>query len=372
MSNPGQPTSAVNELADRFWEAHPRAVADDGDGLRRRALRRPPARPGPGGPRQGAPARRGHPGRGGRDRHGRPLGRGAHHPRHGQGHLRPHHRARTTSASTVIKVVDQLEGPQQTLPVITQFQPADSPDRLEQFLARLRAYPAFMAANADLLHEGLTSGMTASRISTERTIAQLERMLAVPPEESVIVQTARVAGDAERERCPRGIVREVGLSRPTSCSSTPCVASTAMRAARSRGSGRRPTATSSIGPRSSPGPRSSSTRRTCTRSASTSSRRSRHERRKIARTAGFGDDTVAYRRHLGSDPANIPTSRDADPGARSRGHRAGPCGSAAATSAGSRALAAPSAPSRSTRRPTRRSPTTTRPRSTAPGRASTT
>ena len=99
-----------------------------------------------------------------------------------------------------IKVVDQLEGPQQLLPVITQFQAADTPEKLDQFLSRLRAYPAFMAANTELLHEGLLTGMTASRISTERTIAQLERILAVAPEESVIVQTARVANDADREK----------------------------------------------------------------------------------------------------------------------------------------------------------------------------
>jgi len=46
-----------------------------------------------------------------------------------------------------LRVVDQMSGPQQILPQMTQFQPADTPDRLEAFLGRLRAYPAFMAAN---------------------------------------------------------------------------------------------------------------------------------------------------------------------------------------------------------------------------------
>ena len=51
-------------------------------------------------------------------------------------------RSRTTSGSTVLKVVDQLEGPQQTLPVLTAFQTADTPERFEQFVARLRTTSA--------------------------------------------------------------------------------------------------------------------------------------------------------------------------------------------------------------------------------------
>ena len=45
-----------------------------------------------------------------------------------------------------LRVVDQMGGPQQLLPQLTQFQPVDSPERLEAFVARLHAYPAFMAA----------------------------------------------------------------------------------------------------------------------------------------------------------------------------------------------------------------------------------
>ena len=53
-----------------------------------------------------------------------------------------------------LRVVDQMGGPQQLLPQLTQFQPADTPERLEAFVARLHAYPAFMAANAELLRDG--------------------------------------------------------------------------------------------------------------------------------------------------------------------------------------------------------------------------
>ena len=46
-----------------------------------------------------------------------------------------------------LRVVDQMSGPQTLLPQLTQFQPADTPERLELFLARLAAYPAYMASN---------------------------------------------------------------------------------------------------------------------------------------------------------------------------------------------------------------------------------
>ncbi|HLY14784.1 MAG TPA: DUF885 family protein, partial [Candidatus Limnocylindrales bacterium] len=87
----------------------------------------------------------------------------------------------------LLRAVDQMGGPQTLLPTLATFQQADTPERLARFLARLEAYPAFMAANIELLREGVDSGLTAPRIVTERTIAQLERLLETPAEESVVV-----------------------------------------------------------------------------------------------------------------------------------------------------------------------------------------
>jgi uncharacterized protein (DUF885 family) len=207
-----------------------------------------------------------------------------------------------------IKVVDQLEGPQQTLPVITQFQPADTPERLDAFLARLRAYPAYMAANTELLHEGLTSGMTASRISTERTIAQLERILAIRPEESVIVQTARVTSDTDRERVLE-VVRDAVY--PADEQFLEGLRGEYLHASREE-------------PGLWSAPNGLELYRTQILAWTTLDLDPEDlhqigldeldeietQRRKIARAAGFGDDTVAYRAALGRDPANVPTSRD--------------------------------------------------------------
>ena len=107
-----------------------------------------------------------------------------------------------------LRVVDQIGGPQTLLPQIATFQAADTPERLEMFLTRLDAYRDFMAANTDILREGLDTGLMAPRIVAERTLAQLERLTAIPIDEAVIPSLARVASDADRERV-RQVVRDV-------------------------------------------------------------------------------------------------------------------------------------------------------------------
>jgi uncharacterized protein (DUF885 family) len=97
-------------------------------------------------------------------------------------------------------VVDQINGPQTLLPQVCQFQPADTPERFEKFIARLEAYRDYMAANTDILREGLDTGLTAPRIVAERTIAQLERLMAIPISEAIVPSLAQVASDADRER----------------------------------------------------------------------------------------------------------------------------------------------------------------------------
>ena len=107
-----------------------------------------------------------------------------------------------------LRVVDQMGGPQQTLPQLTSFQPADTPERLDAFLARVHGYREYMAANTQILRDGIASGLTAPRIVAERTIAQIERMLEVPIESAIVPSMVRVGSDADRERV-REAVRDV-------------------------------------------------------------------------------------------------------------------------------------------------------------------
>ncbi|HET7029280.1 MAG TPA: DUF885 domain-containing protein [Candidatus Limnocylindrales bacterium] len=107
-----------------------------------------------------------------------------------------------------LTVVDQIGGPQTLLPQICQFQPADTPERLEKFVARLESYRDYMAANTDILREGLETGLTAPRIVAERTVAQLERMLAVPVQDGIVASLAQVSSEEDRDRV-RDLAAEV-------------------------------------------------------------------------------------------------------------------------------------------------------------------
>jgi len=206
-----------------------------------------------------------------------------------------------------LRVVDQMGGPQQLLPQLTQFQRADTPDRLDAFLARLHAYPAYMSAVEGILRDGIASGLTAPRIVAERTIAQVERMLSVPIEAAIVPSMVKVASDADRERV-RDVVRDVVY--PADAAFLEVLRDDYLPATRP-----------------DPGlwsaPDGDRLYRTAMRSWTTLELDPEDvhrigldelesielERREISRAAGFGDDTDAYRRSLEDDPANAPATK---------------------------------------------------------------
>ncbi|HEV7810333.1 MAG TPA: DUF885 domain-containing protein, partial [Candidatus Limnocylindrales bacterium] len=99
-----------------------------------------------------------------------------------------------------LRVVDQIGGPQTLLPQVCQFQPLDTPERLDKFIGRLESYRDYMAANVAILREGLETGLTAPRIVADRTVAQLERLLAIPIDQAIVPAMAKVTNEADRER----------------------------------------------------------------------------------------------------------------------------------------------------------------------------
>jgi uncharacterized protein (DUF885 family) len=99
-----------------------------------------------------------------------------------------------------LRAVNHMDGPQQLLPQVLGWQPADTPEALDALLARLHAYPRFLDAITQIALDGVASGLTVSRIVAERTIEQMRGMLGVPAELSVVAGAARVADDASRAK----------------------------------------------------------------------------------------------------------------------------------------------------------------------------
>jgi uncharacterized protein (DUF885 family) len=201
-----------------------------------------------------------------------------------------------------LRAVDQISGPQTLLAQVSQFQPADTPERLEAYLGRLRAYGPYIDAHVDILRDGLASGRTVARIVAERTIEQLQRLLAIPIDEALVPAMSRVASEADRERV-REVVRDVVY--PADRRYLGALEGDYLAATREL-----------PGLVSAPG--GEALYRHAIRQWTTLDLTPREvhqigldelaaideERRAITREAGYGEDLHAYRRSLGEDPAN--------------------------------------------------------------------
>ena len=105
-----------------------------------------------------------------------------------------------------LSVANHLWGPGQSLGEIASIQLADTPERLERYEARLRAFPAHLEAWAEVGRDGIAAGVTTPRVVAERSIAQVERLLALPADGSPALMP--VTDDAARDRITE-IVRDV-------------------------------------------------------------------------------------------------------------------------------------------------------------------
>jgi len=199
----------------------------------------------------------------------------------------------------------QQQGHQSLLPELVQFQRADTSERLERLLARLEAYPVMAASVIGLLDEGRAAGLTAARVVAERTVAQLERMLAAPAAISPIVTLPAVAREEDRERILEAVERHV---RPADARYLEAVRAYL------------PATREVPGLCSTPGGAERYAARIRAFTSLDVSAEELHRtgleeletieaaRRVIARAAGFGDDTTAYRAALNADPAEIPAT----------------------------------------------------------------
>src|SRR3954449_8486277 len=94
--------------------------------------------------------------------------------------------ARLEHRLDLLDVANHMNGAVSTLGQIAALQRADTPERVARLAGRLRAFPAYIDASIGLLREGVAKGVTAPRVVTERTLAQVDRLLALAPDRSPV------------------------------------------------------------------------------------------------------------------------------------------------------------------------------------------
>jgi uncharacterized protein (DUF885 family) len=114
--------------------------------------------------------------------------------------------ARIEHRLDLLDVANHMNGAVALLGQIATLQRSDTPERVERLDARLRAFPAYLDASEDLLREGADRGVTAPRVITERSLAQLDRLLELAPEASPVA--VAVEGDA-RDTIARAVEEAV-------------------------------------------------------------------------------------------------------------------------------------------------------------------
>ncbi|MEX1334795.1 MAG: DUF885 domain-containing protein [Candidatus Limnocylindrales bacterium] len=85
------------------------------------------------------------------------------------------------------EAMDALDGPQAFTADLARLQRADDPAELDKLLARLAAYPAWMAAHRDNLAAGLASGRTAAPAVVARCLTQTRRLAETPAQQHPLV-----------------------------------------------------------------------------------------------------------------------------------------------------------------------------------------
>ncbi len=98
-----------------------------------------------------------------------------------------------------------LFGPSNLLADIGSMQRADTPERVDRLVGRLSAFPKYMEDLSRVVEEGARLGPQMPRVVAERTVAQIERMLAGPPQESPGMRPAAKARPEDRERVAKAL-----------------------------------------------------------------------------------------------------------------------------------------------------------------------
>jgi uncharacterized protein (DUF885 family) len=105
--------------------------------------------------------------------------------------------------------LDHMAGPQVWPAELAQYQQADTPERLEQLLARWAAYPAMIEQHIETLAEGVAEGRTAAAVPVRRAIEQIDRLLAMAPGAHPATAMVALGDEADRERIRAAVEEHV-------------------------------------------------------------------------------------------------------------------------------------------------------------------
>jgi uncharacterized protein (DUF885 family) len=199
-------------------------------------------------------------------------------------------------------------GHQALLPELVHLQKADTPERIERLLARIAAYPALTDAVIELLAEGRAAGLTAARVVADRAVDQVERLLAAPAAASPIVTVPEVGDEADRARLLEAVERHV---RPADARYLEALRAYLPATREDPGLCALPDGEARYAAKVRAYTSLDVTPAALHQVGLEELEAIEAERRAIARAAGYGDDTAAYRDALNADPAQIPATPEA-------------------------------------------------------------
>ena len=104
--------------------------------------------------------------------------------------------------------LDHMSGPQVWPAEMAQYQPADTPERVEKLLARYASFSELIEQNIGTLEEGVADGRTAAITPVRRAIEQIDRLLAMAPADHPATSMAQVT-DGERDRLAASVEEHI-------------------------------------------------------------------------------------------------------------------------------------------------------------------
>ena len=96
--------------------------------------------------------------------------------------------------------VTHLFGPGNLLAEIASLQRADTPERFERYVGRLSAVPEYLDVTGRVAEEAVKAGQVAPGLVVDRSIGQVERLLALDPSDSPAMGPLEEASAEQRDR----------------------------------------------------------------------------------------------------------------------------------------------------------------------------